>query len=466
MIWTFLIIYWVILITMDASMLIFKGYKNHQLIGITFSPAHAKSDEVQSVLKSYQKVTILQFFVLFAASFLLLWEPIKRYADFSMLLFTIIILIFVSIIIKIYQDKLLYIKEKNNWVYQSTQTVVIDLEATREKGKSAVSSIWSWIFVILSFIPTLYLFINPDVQKYYPIIFSLIGPVIQLSMVLMYKQALNKRTPVYSADSELNKALARTQERINSVAATLIGLVMLIFWICFSASVTFLVDFIVSMIAVVVMMLSILAITFWQMKKTRLAEAYFFGNKENKLFDNEIAGEDIYEQNSRWKWGFYYNPDDPRLFVPKRITGMGWTINIARPIGKIFMVVIALIIVFSLGMTAASSMTGYDVQEKNSNITVSSVIYHSTFKTDDIISVDLITEIPRSKRTNGFGGTTKSSGHFSVDGYGPCMFYIYNDVKEYIVLHIQGNGPKYVFVNGDTQEETNRLYNYFKEQAK
>jgi uncharacterized membrane protein len=28
---------------------------------------------------------------------------------------------------------------------------------------------------------------------------------------------------------------------------------------------------------------------------------------------------------------FYYNPDNPRVFVPKRV-GLGWTVNFAKPI--------------------------------------------------------------------------------------------------------------------------------------
>jgi uncharacterized membrane protein len=33
-----------------------------------------------------------------------------------------------------------------------------------------------------------------------------------------------------------------------------------------------------------------------------------------------------------WKWGlFYYNKLDNRIFPPKRIPGMGWTINFANP---------------------------------------------------------------------------------------------------------------------------------------
>lgn len=34
---------------------------------------------------------------------------------------------------------------------------------------------------------------------------------------------------------------------------------------------------------------------------------------------------------NNWKWGsFYYNKEDNRLFPPKRIAWMGWTINFAN----------------------------------------------------------------------------------------------------------------------------------------
>lgn len=33
-----------------------------------------------------------------------------------------------------------------------------------------------------------------------------------------------------------------------------------------------------------------------------------------------------------WIWGvFYYCKEDPRIFPPKRIEWMGWTINFANP---------------------------------------------------------------------------------------------------------------------------------------
>jgi len=37
-------------------------------------------------------------------------------------------------------------------------------------------------------------------------------------------------------------------------------------------------------------------------------------------------------EDSFWKWGlFYYNPKDSRVWLPKRIPWMGFTLNWAKP---------------------------------------------------------------------------------------------------------------------------------------
>lgn len=52
-----------------------------------------------------------------------------------------------------------------------------------------------------------------------------------------------------------------------------------------------------------------------------------------------------------WKWGvFYYNPEDPRLFPPKR-TLLGWTINFGNPKSVLFNIIaigILIVIVYEL----------------------------------------------------------------------------------------------------------------------
>ena len=68
------------------------------------------------------------------------------------------------------------------------------------------------------------------------------------------------------------------------------------------------------------------------------------GSRLDKMEDFSFEEDDKY-------WilgaGFYNNPDDPALFVPKRV-GVGYTINIGRTGGKVIMILTALIILFSL----------------------------------------------------------------------------------------------------------------------
>ncbi len=66
----------------------------------------------------------------------------------------------------------------------------------------------------------------------------------------------------------------------------------------------------------------------------------------------KTVGKEINRDDGRyWKLGaFYYNPDDPALFVEKRF-GIGWTSNFARPLTWVLMALFLLIIA---GAVAAS----------------------------------------------------------------------------------------------------------------
>lgn len=48
-----------------------------------------------------------------------------------------------------------------------------------------------------------------------------------------------------------------------------------------------------------------------------------------------------HKKNSNWKLGiFYFNRNDSRLFVPKRIKILGWTINFANPLSYVILALI------------------------------------------------------------------------------------------------------------------------------
>lgn len=59
--------------------------------------------------------------------------------------------------------------------------------------------------------------------------------------------------------------------------------------------------------------------------------------------DRQLSGPVFRDDDRYWYGGvFYHNPDDPALFVPKRF-GLGWTVNLGHPQGKLVLVVLLLL---------------------------------------------------------------------------------------------------------------------------
>ncbi len=62
----------------------------------------------------------------------------------------------------------------------------------------------------------------------------------------------------------------------------------------------------------------------------------------------------MHDDPNNWKWGvFYYNPSDKRIFPPKRIESMGWTVNFANPYS---VMVLVLVILFAMALPFFLSM--------------------------------------------------------------------------------------------------------------
>ena len=202
---------------------------------------------------------------------------------------------------------------------------------------------------------------------------------------------------------------------------------------------------------VVVLIVMILVIEYWhQKKKGKLEESFTDILSED--------GENIQERGNTWKWGCYYNPEDSRIFVPKRAAGMGWTINIGRPVGKALYFGTIVLVFAAIMLVAYGGLKDYEIKIEDSEITINAAMYDISVNKEDIASISLIDSLPDGIRTNGYGGTNKSFGHFTLDEYGSCMLYIYNSVDQYIVVQLKESNPGFVIINGKTPEETESLY--------
>ncbi len=78
--------------------------------------------------------------------------------------------------------------------------------------------------------------------------------------------------------------------------------------------------------------------------------SFKLGQGGSRMKNRTPAGKSISvrDDDRYWKLGsFYYNPEDPAVFVEKRF-GVGWTCNFARPMTYVLMAGLAAIIIFSL----------------------------------------------------------------------------------------------------------------------
>ena len=61
---------------------------------------------------------------------------------------------------------------------------------------------------------------------------------------------------------------------------------------------------------------------------------------------------------ANWRWRFFYHcAGDPRLVVPKRLRGFGWTINFAQPWAIPFMAAVILVLLGSMRLAVATGYT-------------------------------------------------------------------------------------------------------------
>ena len=69
--------------------------------------------------------------------------------------------------------------------------------------------------------------------------------------------------------------------------------------------------------------------------------------EEYDMLPNQNSDSGNEDDDSNWVLGvFYFNPNDKRLFPPKRIKWLGWTVNFANPYSIAAMVLLLMGLVY------------------------------------------------------------------------------------------------------------------------
>ncbi|NLL90445.1 MAG: hypothetical protein GX226_05020, partial [Dehalococcoidales bacterium] len=344
-------------------------------------------------------------------------------------------------------------KKNNRWFGSNARIVSIDTEVSRLKNTMPISGNWFILPVLLSFLPFLFAFLNKSADVMLLSLGSL-AVVSTLVSIWLYRLVDNEGTVFFSKDTSVNMAyntvrkstLSRAWLMFALLESAVIAIICFIIW-QFGMAVLLVVNIllVVSLLGILIIFNAYQSV---QAKQQRLKDA-----QNNDVYIDDDTG---------WENGFlfYNNPYDERTMIEKR-SGYGYTINIASKGGKAFIYgtfgFLALILV---GITAISFWVDFGeirmtMVNENNTIEIQASIYGYQFDADDIISIDMIDDIPGGMRTNGVSTERYSLGNFNIDGYGKSKLYIKRN-SPYIAIELE---DLYVFINGETKEQTQDYYN-------
>ena len=135
------------------------------------------------------------------------------------------------------------------------------------------------------------------------------------------------------------------------------------------------------------------------------------------------SGRDFYvDEDDKWIWGmFYCDPNDSHLVVNARV-GINTTVNLARPAGKVIMILTAALLLF-MPLTGVWLM-GEERAPVTLTLTDTALVAaHSSTRyeipLDTIRSVERLEELPDIRRVAGTAMDTVDKGRWRCEEYGP-----------------------------------------------
>ena len=189
---------------------------------------------------------------------------------------------------------------------------------------------------------------------------------------------------------------------------------------------------------------------------------FYYGKRQKEIekrYKKETSVE--VDDDDNWILGqIYYNPDDKRLNITKRV-GVGSTVNMAHPVGKIIGIVSVILVIFTFIMliyVGVLSKTPMEVRLSDGNL-----VCHQ-MKDDYIIPISSIDEISmesdsgklKLRKEAGYDMPPMNKGKFNINDEGGCITFLDLDTKNYII--ISAEGKKY-YINAPSDEETEKIYN-------
>lgn len=384
--------------------------KKNIVIGCTLPFTAQHDPRVEELCRAYRKWVWRWFFILTAAVLPAFFIGRMSLSLAWLMLWVIAALVPCCVLFARYNGRLRALKAENGWLSPYGGTIVAaDLGAKPEELGRPYSR---WLFIpplIISLVPcALAMFSENEGERWGGVILAGTFALCCLMSIIFYPLVFRQRPDVVDSDSRVNAALTRVRRynwgKVWMATAWLSALLAVAMWIFRDSAPGFLIPTLVYTVILLYFCI----------------QAEFAARRAQERFTRE-SGPDYVDEDEFWLWGLVYcNPNDRRAMINDR-TGVGMSMNLARPAGKITMGLCALLLIiflpgFSLWFIAM------DYTPREARIEDGALYFeHFTEKyeiaLDEISGTELLDELPSARRVAGTGLDTLCEGRFDVEGY-------------------------------------------------
>lgn len=405
--------------------------KKNIILGATIPISHQNDAYVSETVKRYKKALISAHIVL-----ALLLIPSAFMSMSGNLFYTMTWLVFAmvgqQIPFIIANKQLRRYKKEQGFCGESKRTVDLKLSAIDIKAPSP------WISLIpffLSLVPAIYTIINRgDNIGELLLVYSTMSASILLCMILHIFIARRSKD-VISDNSDINKALSVIRTRNWAKMFIGIDFVLCIINYFMFADIQFNL-FSANAAFVGIMLITAFVILFALYVDFDTRNKQYKYTTANPEFSSAISDEDDY-----WLLGmFYYNPNDNRFMIPDRV-GVNTTVNMAKPVGMIIMVISGLLIAacpFIGGYFYYADKVPMTLEFTDTAIIATHMSEEYRIPTDEIVSREKIDEIPKGlTKINGYATDKVFKGTFQTDDYGVCEVFFSTDATDFYIVETE-----------------------------
>jgi len=395
------------------SPLVAKMQKNEAVskkgivIGVTLPKEALEDPEVKMLLDKYKKqISIGNWILLGIFALSLLIKNFIIYTSVYCLWCDLVLIVFDGIL-AIYNKKIKDIKKERNWETKKIDgKVSVDLSTVNTP--KLVSPIYFLLFIFLSAIPVIF---N---KTAWPIV--LINTLQVGIFYLCYRYCIRFKQEKFNDNQNLNTVLTNIRRTYWSKTWIVASGVTAVF--SFSALIQ---DSNPGLFMFILFVYTFVIVWACFKNEMRVRTA------QEELTKNETS-DVVYDDDDYWIWGLlYYNKNDSNLMINKR-TGMGTTINMAKPLGKAVMAItVAMLIAMPFLPLILDSSIKSDVSIviENDAIDVSCGKSEWNISIDKIDTIELLYDYPENlRRTWGTGTDQILKGNFSATKIGAlevCM---------------------------------------------